>query len=166
MKPSTRPVEVVRVRSRRPVEPPSAPLPTTVLAALASIVRDMRDIPRDCIVDRAELLHWLRRMANRVEGVGRMRVLGVVPISPKRIIHQIGNGANALNPSSMPKTGGRFALPGSSNPIPRDLAEAVFGKGPTIVRAPGPRTILSRKGRVVRVEFRRAQANGQTELRF
>lgn len=139
--PSKAAVEVIRRRGPRPAEPPSAPLPPTVLSALGAIVRDMRDVPRDCIRDPAELVIWLRRMAGRVEGVGRMRVVGVVsqPVQP-------------------------VALPPPRSATPRDLAEAVFGKGPAPSRAAGLRTIVSRRGQTVRVEVRRARAAGQMEL--
>lgn len=121
---------------------PGAPLPPAVLSAIAAIVRDMRDVPRDCITDRAELMHWLRRMAARVEGVGRMQAV-LAPPRPKRA------------PAPLP------ARPAT----PRDLAEAVFGKGSASARTPGPRTITSRRGRAVRVEVRRAREVGQPEMK-
>lgn len=64
------------------------PLPTTIVSALRSIVSDMRDIPRDCIVDRAELLHWLRGLARRVEGIQAMRVPSAEHLRQGRKIHK------------------------------------------------------------------------------
>lgn len=159
----TRSVEVVRLPRRRLPAPPSAPLPEPVQAALASIAGDLRHLPRDCIGDPGELLMWLRRMAGRVEGVGRMRVPGDGPIFPKRITQGNASDGSALGVISGPKTAGGFVPPCGSDPTSRDLAEAVFGKGP-VAGAPGPRTITSRRGRTVRVEVRRARAAGQMEL--
>jgi hypothetical protein len=137
-------VEVVRRRSPRLVEPPSAPLPPAVLSALGAIVRDMRDVPRDCIRDPAELFIWLRRMAGRIEGVGRMRVVGAVP-APVRLA----------------------ALPHQQSATPRDLAEAVFGASLKGAAKPVERrTITSRKGATVKVETRRAKAAGQFEMQI
>ena len=147
-------VEILRRRGPRPVEPPSAPLPPVVLTALAAIVRDMRDVPRDCLLDRAELVHWLRRMAGRVEGVGRMRV-------PDFEIAQKRKLTRMLVSSPYDAVG---KIDKSAPATPRDLAEAVFGKGSSSTRAQGPRTIVGRRGRVVRVEVRRARAAGQMEL--
>ena len=134
-------VEVVRRRCPRPVALPTAPLPPVVLTALAAIVRDMRDVPRDCLRDPAELFHWLRRMANRVEGVGRMRAPGTTP----RLVRPAG--------------------PAAARPaIPRDLDEAVFGRVSSSAVTPGTRTIVSRRGWAVRIEVRRARAAGQMEF--
>ena len=138
-------VELVPRRDAHSVEFPSAPLPMTISSVLAAIVRDMRDVPRDCLVDRAELLFWLRRMANRVEGVGRMGV----PVSP-----DLGISRRLAQPAEI----------SAHSSTSRDLVEAVFGKGSRSTRAPGPRTIISRRGQSVRVEVRRARAGGQLEL--
>ena len=138
----TRPVvETVRRGGARPVEPPSAPLPAAVLTALAAIAGDLRHIPRDCVVDRAELLHWLRRVANRVDRVATLRV--TTPL--RRPV------AAMARPAAAPR-----ALSA------REQAEAVFGRGPAAARLGPSRTVLSRKGRAVMVEVRRA--TGQMEL--
>ena len=140
-----RPVEVIRIRSRHAPPVGTDPLPMAVLGALQAIAREMRDVPRDCVVDRAELLHWLRRMANRVDAVSALRVTLAVP-KPKRTL----------------------VIPASAEAVlsARDRAEAVFAKEPVVTKPQAPRTILNRKGRVVRVEFRRAEAHGQTRLQF
>ena len=151
---ASRPLVVERL-PRRASAPPTAPLPEPVLTALAAIVRDMRDVPRDCFRDPAEMLFWLRRMARRVEGVERMRVPAVPP-----------------RPSGLSRL---LATP-RAVPSARQTAEAVFGIAASTVQ-PGPgdafsrtganktRTVTSRKGRVVPVEIRRARAGGQLELR-
>lgn len=122
------------------VRPSTVPLPPNVTSALGSIASDLRHLPRDCIMDRAELLHWLNRMARRVDGVAAIRVqaAGSAPKPPPL--------ASASRPARL---------------SPRDQAEAVFGKAPPT--APSLRTITS-KGRTVRVETRRARAAGQMEL--
>ena len=112
-----------------------------MLSALASIVRDMRDVPRDCLRDPAELLFWLRRMANRVDGVGRMRVAGSSPSRPAR---------------SAPQTASKNGT---------SLAQSVFGKASKDNIKPIERRIITgRKGRAVKVETRRARQHGQMEM--
>ena len=146
VRPSPRlPVEVVRVRSRYAPPVGTDPLPAVLLDALQAIARELRHVPRDCIVDRAEMLHWLRRLAGRVDGVAALRVALPHP-KPKQ-----------------PPAGSAGALTSISA---RDRAEAVFGKAPSGEKFARPWSITDRKGRRVRVEFRKAQANGQTELSF
>ncbi len=131
-------VEVLRRRGPRPVEPPSAPLPTPVTAALAAIVRDMRDVPRDCLRDPAELFIWLRRMAGRVEGVGRMRMAGALPAARPASPRDLAEAVFGTAPTA--------------------------GKSQAVARRPAVRMVTSRKGRAVPVELRRARTAGQMEL--
>ncbi len=154
-------------------------------AALAAIVRDMRDVPRDRIVDRAEMIHWLRRMARRVEGVATMRApVAALPRpsgspEPRRVSPPVQTARQAAeaaftSPSKVCAVKGLSdgTLRAASAPIAagRALAEAVFGTTPTagnsqaVARRPAARTIVNRKGRAVPVELRRARRAGHMEL--
>lgn len=126
---------VVKPANRHAPTPDTAPLPDAVVGALAAIAGDLRHLPHDCIIDKAELLVWLRRMAGRVDGVAALRMT-LSPPRPKR-----------------------------APPVPagRDLAEAVFG--PSGARGgTATRTVTGRRGRQVAVETRRARERGQIEL--
>jgi len=126
------------------------PLPDAVQAMLSAISSNLRDIPRDCLVDRMELMHWLRRMARRVDGVAAMTTL-----------------ASARDHRTIERPRHRHTDIGRSL-TSREVAEAVFGAAkPKSTRTP-PRTITTRKGRSVRVETRRRRwkSPAQTELEF
>lgn len=118
---------------RRTSQPELVPLPVPIQIALRSVTSDLRNIPRDCIYDRAELIHWLNRMARRVEGIERTKVPAERP------------GWNAPKPAPCHP----------SLVTARDAADAVFGttSRPT-ARKPPVRTVTSRKGRAVKVETR------------
>ncbi len=112
----------------RPVLDIPRALPPAALRALDAIAADLRHLPRDCIVDRAELLHWLNRLARRVDGVKGMRV----PMEPQ--------------PAKRAPAG--LTVPAIK------LVDAVFGQ-PAKARRPRSRTITSRKGKQVGVEVGR-----------
>jgi hypothetical protein len=112
--------------------------------ALQEVAASMRNMPRDCAVDRAELLLWLSRMARQVEAIA----------------------LTGFEPSERPR-----AVPAPRQPFlgrphadPRKIAEAVFGC--RVSSARHATTTASRKGRAVKVEIRRSRlvAAGQTEL--
>ena len=131
---------------RRSPPPNTAPLPDPVRAALGSIASDLRDIPRDCLTDRMELLHWLRRTANRVDGVSAMAVAATTGKSPV-----------VARP--------RHRHPDAARPVSaREVAEAVFGAAKPRAARTAPRTITTREGRSVRVETRPGRDGGQMDL--
>ncbi|WP_237479254.1 hypothetical protein [Lichenibacterium dinghuense] len=47
----------------------SASLPRSVRADLSALADALRDLPRDCLADKAELCHWLNGLARRVERI-------------------------------------------------------------------------------------------------
>ncbi len=126
------------------------PLPDAVQAVLQAIGSDLRDIPRDCLMDRMELLHWLRRMARRVDAVAAMTT-----------------PANARDHRTIERPRHRHTDIGRSL-TSREVAEAVFGKAKPTKSRTAPRTIITRKGRSVQVETRRRRwkSPAQTELEF
>ncbi len=128
-------------------QPDLAGLPPNILSALAAIAQDLRHTPRDCFVDRAELVHWLNRLARRVDGVAAIRT----PIAPPAVRRPPTASAARPRPASA-----------------RSEAEAVFGKAKPTKSLTAPRTITTRKGRSVRVETRRSRwkSPAQTELEF
>lgn len=115
-----------------------------VALALADIVRDMRDVPRDCFMDRAEMIHWLNRMARRVEGVATMKA----PTSPRIVRRPLAIGPAPTRALAA-----------------HQQAEVVFGSAPKSSTKPVERrTVTSRKGRAVPVEVRKARQHGQMEF--
>lgn len=132
-------VEVVPRRGARPASGLPSPLPDAVLSALAAIVADMRDIPRDCIRDPAELVLWLRRMAGRVEAVSRMTVPGATScLIDTRSAHRPEGMVKLTTPSSQKVAivAERVMLPerdlrgeDTSRLSGHALADAVFSKG-------------------------------------
>lgn len=140
---------------RTPPGPPAASVLVEVRAALSGVVKALRNVPRDCIIDRAEMLHFLNRQARALEQV-RDRALPLSPPTPSR--------------SPTPTTGASGGRPSSPPVSPRDRAEAIFRRPaepdrPQMIRPRTPaRTVLCRKGRQVRVEVRRAREAGQLEM--
>lgn len=120
----------------------SEPLPPLVVAALASASAKLRNVPRCCIHDPAELIHFLRRVANEVDGIKGMTVPAALP-APK-----------ALPPRTRLLTA-------------REKAEVVFGKvgQATAPIRPEQRNVITRRGRSVRVEVRR-RSTSQMEMNF
>ncbi len=121
--------------------PDRVPLPAEGRAALKRIADDLRHMPTECIYDRAELVHWLSRMARRIDAERDRTTPAALP---------------AARPAQM-------AVPRALSA--RERADAVF-KGPVqpTPMPPKPRSITSRKGRSVRVEVRRVRAAGQMEM--
>ena len=138
----TRAFVVERLPRRAPVPPPAA-LPEPVKSALGSIADDLRHAPRDVFLDRAELVHWLNRLARRVDGVSAMTASTPQRESPLRPRHRHTAIGRAVTP--------------------RDIADAVFGTSTPIGPAK-PRTITSRKGKPVRVEVRRRRHDVPAQL--
>lgn len=121
----------VTAQPRRPAPVETAPLPAPALAALRAIKTDLQNVPRDCFVDRAEMLFWLRKMARRVEGVEQIRVTLTRPVPP---------GPQGAPPRPV---------------APTDAAVGVFGKAcQSAGQKPRRRTITNRKGKLVAVETR------------
>lgn len=113
------------------------PLPDAVQAVLSAIRSDLRDIPRDCIVDRMELLHWLRRMAMRIDGAAAMTT-----------------AAGVRDHRTIERTRPRHTDIGRSL-TSREVAEAVFGPVEPPSMPVERRTVTGCKGMPVLVEVRR-----------
>ena len=159
---------------RRTPSVPTVPLPAEVRTALSGVAAALRDVPRDCILDRAELFHWLRRLARRVDDIrdkpvpapttARTSPAASSPMSsltsPSRVMSARERAEAVFRGASDPST----PMAGVASPVTsrRAAAEAMFRPGGTA--PPRPRIILSRKGRQVRVEVRRARAAGQMEM--
>ena len=106
-------------------------LPHGIRVALKRIADELQNMPRECIVDRQELLLWKNRIARRIMGVERTKVPAERP------------GWTAPKPAP--------SRPASA----RDAADAVFGTtSRATARKPPVRTVTSRKGRAVKVETR------------
>lgn len=167
-------------RGYAPQASDTTPLPAEVLKALKAITSEMRNIPRDVIIDRQELIHFMNRMARRVDGVAALRVT-LTPPRPKHPPQPAaGVPASQVTPTGAERAGS--ARDGHNGHTPslsgRALAAVVFSgdlrnedtsaMGTQIVRTPQrreePRTITSRKGRAVRVETRSSGAVRQLEL--
>ena len=124
-----------------------APVPEPVRAAIAAVVADMRNVPREIIGDSAEVVHFLGRCARRLDGVRAMRVPVPPPPAPKP-------------PSAV--------LMASAGADARTAAEASFStstrKSPEAAPPPALRVreVRNRRGRAVRIELRRAA--GQLDL--
>lgn len=180
------------VRGARGWAPPpsdTAPLPAEVLKALRSIVADMRSIPREVITDRGELIHFLNRMAGRVDGVAKLRV-AFTPPAPKRLknlnagfsgiqdttaptsplsghalAHAVFGTASTVSVTtgSRPDVGGQSTAPAGkglkTSEPPSDTPQRVASR-----RRDETRTVTSRKGKAVPVHIRRAREAGQMEL--
>ena len=158
---STRIAAVGSPSPRRTPTAPTVPLPAEVRAALSGIVATLRNLPRDCIHDPPELFHFLNRQARALERLRDQPVPVSTPANPR---------------TSVPAPAATSAPRALSA---RDRAEAVFRSGEPSAgpshqaghesmflpsAPPRPRIIMSRKGRQVRVEVRRARAAGQMEL--
>lgn len=117
-------------------------------AQLREVAAAMRDMPRDCAVDRAELLLWLSRMARQLDAVA-LDGFEAVPAVPRT--------SNARQP-----------FLGRPSADARAIAEALFGAAgrPRSLRGDDAFVgqIIGRKGQRVRIEVRRARAGGQMEL--
>ena len=118
---------------RRVSSPTTArvPLPDAVRTVLSAIGDDLRHAPRDCFVDRAELVHWLARMARRIDAAAEMAVQVVPPQGSRQRVRSTPLRAATA----------------------REVADAVFGVSRP-ARSTESRTVISRKGRAVRVEIR------------
>lgn len=136
---------------RRHSAPERVPLPAETRAALKSISDDLRNMPRDCIGDRAELLFWLNRLARRLDAERDRTAPG-----PS---YGLGaaNGSQNSGMGRVSPTQSAQRLHASATA--RERAEAVF-KPETKASSmpPKPRTVVSRKGKKVRVEVRRRAA--------
>ena len=110
---------------------------------LREVAAVMQDLPRDCLIDRAELLILMRRLAGRLVSIA-----------------ETGLEAAPSHRSRAPRQ--PFLL--ERRPDARVVAEAVFGKSGCGRRGDQVGTVKSRKGVMVRVEVRRARAGGQMEL--
>ncbi len=115
---------------------------------IREVAAAMRDMPRDCAVDRAELLLWLSRMARQLDAIA-LDGFEAVPAVPR-----------TRSP--------RQPFFGRPRPDARAAAEALFGfdGGPKRPRGEGAFVgqVIDRKGQHVRVEVRRARAGGQLEM--
>lgn len=145
----------------------TVPLPAEFRTALSGVSAMLRDVPRDCIIDKTELFHWLRRLARRVDDI-RDKPMPVPPTplrtsaptsarsAPSRALSVHDEAESMFRASvdlSAPSSGLRPA------PSHHAKAQAMFRSA-----LPRPRIVLSRKGRQVRVEVRRARAAGQLEM--
>lgn len=118
---------------RRSPEPDMVDLPHGIRIALKRIADELQNMPRECIVDRHELLLWKNRIARRIMGVQQTKVPAERP------------GWNTPTPAP--------ARPSPATAL--EAADAVFGtKSASAARKPPVRTVTSRKGRSVKVETR------------
>ena len=147
---------------RRTHSVPTVPLPAEIRTALSGIAAALRDVPRDCIIDMAELFHWLRRFARRVDEIrdkpvpapttARTSPAAPSPTSvlssPPRALSARERAEAAFRGAGDPST----PMSGVASPVPspQAVAEAMFRPSGTAL--PRPRIILSRKGRQVRID--------------
>ena len=159
---------------RRAPSVPMVPLPAEVRIALSGVAASLREVPRDCIVDKAELFHWLRRLARRVDDIrdrpmpvpttARTSPAALSPTSalpsPPRALSAREFAEAVFRGAGDPSTPRSGVV--SSVTSPRTAAEAMLSPG----GHPQPRSTIihSRKGPPVPVEGRRARAAGQMEM--
>ena len=84
------------VRRYSPTSSDLVGLPAEAVLALEAICRDLRDIPRVCLLDRTELLHWLNRMARRIDSAAAIRVPRPEPTSSKTTAKALAASAPRL----------------------------------------------------------------------
>ncbi len=159
---STRIAAVGSPSLRRTLTIPTVPLPAEVRAALSGIVKTLRNVPRDCIHDPPELFHFLNRQARALERVRDQPVLVSAPTIPRTSVPAPAatSAPRALSARDRAEAVFRSGDP-SADPSHQAVARGVFAAPGVSTR---PRIIMSRKGRQVRVEVRRARAAGQMEL--
>ena len=160
---STRTAAVGSPSPRRTPTAPTVPLPAEVRAVLSGIVKTLRNLPRDCIHDPPELFHFLNRQARALERVRDQPVPVSPPTAPRTSVPAPAatSAPRALSARDRAEAVFRGSGDPLADPSHQAIAQAVFAPASVSAR---PRIIMSRKGRQVRVEVRRARAAGQMEL--
>ena len=159
---------------RRAPSIPTVPLPAEVRTALSAIAKALRNLPRECIHDPPELFHFLARQARALDWVRDqpMPIPMTARTSPSAPSPTLALPSFPRALSAREQAEAAFCSTGDPStptsgvvsPVTSSWAAAEPMFHPSGTALPRPRIILSRKGRQVRVEGRRARAAGQLEM--
>ncbi len=153
---------------RRTPTAPTVPLPADLRAALSTIAKTLRNVPREAIHDPPELFVWLNRQAKALERARDMPMpasQGLArPSSPKSTLPAPPRSLSARERAEAVFSGVTVPTSGvvQLDASPPTSAEAMFRSSVGILSR--PQIVMDRKGRGVRVEVRRAREAGQMEM--